>query len=371
MFGSGSETVEPRAGDNGAVHEQRRFDTWGRNRALVVLVGLVGFILWGLAAGTAYAPADRDSDPVKVNAALYNDVADRMSHGQNYYRAIDESQAAHHYPTRPFLTVREPTLAYFTKFVGGMSHARDAFFALGIAAFALLLAGLERVSPSRRAWWSASALSVVAVAPMMTNTSAAFHEFWAGFLIVLALMLHALSKWRSAFLVAMLAVFIRELALPLLAVMMIFEFMQGRRKRAAMWLAGITTFVILLAIHATIVNHVIAPAAEVSPGWLKFGGWTFFVDSVRYSTIMVIMPVWVAAVVVPTALLGWLSRGGDLASRIFVLLIAYVLSFAAVGRPENYYWGLLFVTLLIPGLAFAPSAISTLIRRVRMTTESA
>ena len=341
-----------------------RFDMWGRKGAALLLAGFAALIIWGLIVGTAYSPDDRISDPVKVNASLYNDVAHRMSDGQNYYRAIDESQAAHDYPTRPFLTVREPTLAYIIKFVGGMDNATKLFFGLGGVAFVFLLVGLERVSPSRLAWWAGTILSVIAVGPFMTRTSATFHEFWAGFLIVISLMLHAAGKWRSSFAVAMLAVFIRELALPLLAVMALFELLAGRRRRALLWLGGIVAFVILLAVHATIVDHTIAPTAEASPGWLKFGGWAFFVDSVRYSTSLVVLPAWVGAVVAPAALLGWLSRTGDLAGRVTVLLAGYALSFSVVGRPENYYWGLLFVALLIPGIALAPSALMSLARCV-------
>ena len=33
-----------------------------------------------------------------------------------------------------------------------------------------------------------------------------------------------------------------------------------------------------------------------------------------------------------------------------------------IGRPENVYWGIMFVLLLIPGVTFAPTAVVDLLR---------
>lgn len=43
----------------------------------------------------------------------------------------------------------------------------------------------------------------------------------------------------------------------------------------------------------------------------------------------------------------------------------FVCAFMIIGRPENVYWGILFVMLLIPGLAFAPTALGRLTTRLR------
>ena len=41
---------------------------------------------------------------------LYRDIVTAMQSGHGYYVAATDAQRAHHYPTRPFVTVREPTL---------------------------------------------------------------------------------------------------------------------------------------------------------------------------------------------------------------------------------------------------------------------
>lgn len=76
------------------------------------------------------------------------------------------------------------------------------------------------------------------------------------------------------------------------------------------------------------------------------------------------MPVWTGAVVVPLALLGWLSRRGDFANRVTLGLFTYAAAFLCVGRPGNFYRGFLFVVVLMPGLAFAPSALGVLCRTI-------
>src|SRR5204862_73986 len=41
---------------------------------------------------------------------LYRDIVTEMQAGKGYYQAATDTQRAHHYPTRPFVTVREPAL---------------------------------------------------------------------------------------------------------------------------------------------------------------------------------------------------------------------------------------------------------------------
>ena len=54
-----------------------------------------------------------------------------------------------------------------------------------------------------------------------------------------------------------------------------------------------------------------------------------------------------------------LSRRTDASSRLCCLAsLAYLLAFAVVGRPENFYWGLMAAPLLPWGVAAAPRVVA-------------
>ncbi len=116
--------------------------------------------------------------------------------------------------------------------------------------------------------------------------------------------------------------------------------------------------------------HLMAVASHTSPkdpyqsGWLNFGGWPFALETARLPSALGFGPMWIAAVAVPLAVLGWASKRGDFASRVTALLVGYLAAFTVVGRPDNWYWGILYVTFLGSGLAFAPGAVITLVQRV-------
>jgi hypothetical protein len=54
-----------------------------------------------------------------------------------------------------------------------------------------------------------------------------------------------------------------------------------------------------------------------------------------------------------------LAKRTDDAGRLICLAaLAYLAAFAVVGRPENFYWGLLAAPLLVWGAGHAPAAIA-------------
>ncbi|MEO6471072.1 MAG: hypothetical protein ABIR57_04415, partial [Aeromicrobium sp.] len=279
-----------------------RFASWSRAQAIGLVALLLMLLGWGLLAGSNRPEAYRHPDPAKTDAALYTQITERVIGGQSYYRAVDAVQAERGFPTRPFVTVREPALTWVTSRVGGIAVMRIALVALGIAVVATMILRLERIAPGRPTWWFASAMSALAVAPVVTGDAVVIHEVWAGLLLTLALALSTVRLWWIGLAIGFAAVIVRELALPLFAVMIAFEIAKGSYRRAIAWAVGALLFVGLLAIHAANVANDVSPSTAESAGWLKFGGWPFFVDSVRFSTILQDMPEWVAAVVVPLAL---------------------------------------------------------------------
>lgn len=350
--------------DVGSAHISR-FAGWSRAQAAAILAGFLALVVWGLVAGTNLPTVYQSNDPTVTNVALYNAVVDKMIDGKSYYEAIDESQAVRGFPTRPFPTVREPALATVESWLGGSRPMRYVLLLLLTTMGLVTIVRLRSVATSLASWVASSTLAVVSPVLFFNSESVDLNEYWAGLLVALALACLSATRWRVSIVLAFMAVLVRELALPLLGAIAVYEFLWGNRRRAAAWVAATVAFAVVLAIHAVNVENSVAPSTVHSPGWIKFGGWPFFVDSVRYSSLMAVMPVAVAAIAVPLAMLGWLSRHGDFADRVTMVLAAYALAFMVVGRPGNFYWGMLFVVVLMPGIAFSPSALMGLYRAVR------
>src|SRR4029078_1625264 len=72
-------------------------------------------------------------------------------------------------------------------------------------------------------------------------------------------------------------------------------------------------------------------------------------------------PAWLLWLYLFVALMG-LSRGRNETSQVACLAaLFYVLAFAVVGRPENFYWGLLPAPLLVWGAADGASAVAQMV----------
>lgn len=342
-----------------------RFATWGPIRALALLLAIGAFIVWGLIGGLHLVDRTEGVPTDRTDAALYAAVAERVSDGENYYGAAATEHRDRGYPLRPFVTVREPALAYVEAVLGGPGRMLGALIVVAIAAAGAFVLRLERTASGKHAWWASAALVAATVVPLVGPMQAMMHEVWAAMLILLSLALRGDKRFWASVGFGLAAVLVRELALPYLLIMTLFAWHDGKRREAMAWLAAIAVFAIAFAAHAALVLDQVAGSDSVSEGWLRFGGWPFVLDLLRRSSFLAVLPGWVAAGAVPLALLGWLSRSTPLADRAFVTIGAFVGAFMIIGRTENSYWGILFVMLLLPGLAFAPTATKQLARAAR------
>ena len=335
--------------------------TAGRTLVAVLLVGLIAY---GLLAG-AKAPLRGGDGRERGDAALYRAIEGRVANGENYYRAAAVEQRRRRYPLRPFPAVRPPTLAVLAALSGG-----PAVMIVVLRLLSLLAGGafLWRVAGEGE-----SALVLGSVGLLLAATLTGFaqpqliwwHEWWAGLLVMLALAGWRPGRWWFSLGIALLAAMVRELAFPFIVVMALMALAERRRREALAWgLAGVGALA-LLAAHALAVSAVVSPADPASPGWAAAGGWRFLLGAARDGTLLVLLPVPVAAVLVPLALFGWASRRGPWSLRVAGLLGVWVVAFLLIGRPDNGYWGLLLGPLLTPGLAFAIPALRDLVRPAR------
>jgi hypothetical protein len=331
------------------------------------LVGFVDAIKGGAAAQAAARPRDDD-------LALYDRVIGRISKGESYYTAVAEEHRVSHYPLRPGVAVRLPTLAYLDMWLGDRGQG-DAVMVPGevIAALLLLVAVVW-------AWWGRFAEEPGGLRYQRIGTALIFmgaslglnryyfvlHELWAGMLIALSLGLHRPGrKWLGAVLAAGLALSIREHALPYVMLMAATALWRREWKEGAAWLALIAAFFVYMGVHLYLVAQQVRPDDVMGPSWLALRGLSGWLSSVVLSSNLRFLWHWVAGPLVLLMVLGWSGWKSQLGSTATLLFLGYGLVFMLAGRADNFYWGAVIAPVMFAGLAFMPRAVASLAKAAR------
>lgn len=305
---------------------------------------------------TASGKPARDAD-----LEFYRTVAGRIAAGERYYDFIVPAQRWARYPVNPGFAVRLPTLAYLSAWLGSGG---------------LLAAAIALTAACAFAWWRrltaevadpgvrriAFALLLVGVSLGLNRHFFPLHEFWAGMLLALSFALHRpdRGRWGAALTVAALALAIRELALPFVALMAAMAAWRRDWREAAAWCALVALFVAGLAVHFQLVAASTTPADPRSASWIALDGLAGWLSKIVLTTNLRLLPQWIASPVVVLAMLGWVSWRGRAGALGALLLGGYAVAFMIAGRPENYYWGALVGPAFLVGLAFLPDALRAL-----------
>ncbi len=338
-----------------------RFATWQPLHARLLLALLLALCGYGLAVALQPAAAHKETvvDLSRTDLALYKAVAERVGEGENYYSAVTAEQRARNYPLRPVVTVRLPTLATIIGTVGAEA-AQLLLRLLALVAIIALTLRLRTVIGSKLLWaaatFIASASMILLTVPAMTY----WHESWAALLIVISLACRSREGWGASVAFGLAASLFRELALPYLCVMALLALRDRNRFEAAAWAAAMLIFLAAFAAHAAMLSAFVHSGDPASPGWASAGGWAFVLGLVERCTLFALLPLPLVAIFLPLALTGWASLGRGAGDRAAVLLLVYVAAFMLIGRPDNFYWGILIAPLLPIGLAFAPAALRDL-----------
>jgi hypothetical protein len=341
--------------------------------ALTVVTNVAG----GIALSNVPVSAEEIGD-----LALYRRVTLRLINGASYYPTAADEHRKSAYPLRPFITVRMPTLALVSA-TFGLSAMR------GLLVLLVLLAGF--------AWWrrlqratdcstlqpviGALAVATGLVTFVSSSSVVVSHEVWAATLMSVSWAMlggfrgkpdvHSVRAWLPSVLLAAASVLIRETALPFVLLMGAFAVWRRHWLEAAGWACSVLVFAACLALHAGNVAAVTSPADGASPGWANFSGWPFFVLAMHGSTAIRILPEWSAAIAVSLTMLGWASWRSETGAFGFLLFAGYALVFMVLGRPDNWYWGLLISPLFLLGLMFAPQGIADLVAAICGTPDAA
>jgi hypothetical protein len=321
-----------------------------RRTGLLLLAGYLALSVWAWSKGTTVDPTRRNVSFERSDSGLYRAIVHRMDDGQGYYAAVAAEQPGRGYPTSPFVTVREPTLAWITSALG-----KDVTVALlwTLVAASLLLSVwvYERTEQGRIAWWVTVCAAVAATGIFAFPGGVYTHEVWMSLLVYLALVTRGLGWVRTSVLLLVGACLVRELVAPVLVLMLLVAWCQGRRREVLWWAGGCVTFALLFGAHAMAVHRLVEASGPASSSWLALGGWPFVVDALREPSLLSVAPYPVVAALVPLGVLGWVARRGPFFDRVSIVLLSYLALFCFVGRPDNAYWGAFLAVFVVIGLA--------------------
>lgn len=360
-----------------------RFADWGALPARLLLAALIILL-----AASALVPINAGRSTIRTrnfvevmvksndaglnrkrdeDLALYDRTIERIQHGESYYQFIVAEHRLAHYPVRPGLAVRLPTLAYLDAWLGVPGQ-----FA---AAIALLIAVLI-------AWWrrlgeepGALRRRVMAIALLALGASLGLnrdffvlHELWAGMLLALSFGLHraksgqSAGRWGWSLAAAALALAIRELSLPYVLLMAASAFWRGDRREGLAWTGLAALFFAALAWHLHIIAAQTLPGDPLSATWLEMRGLSGWISNIALSSNVRSLPHWLAGPLVMLAIFGWASWRSAAGAFATFLYLGYGLAFMIAGRGDNYYWGFMVAPAMFIGLAFVLMGLKSLLR---------
>jgi hypothetical protein len=309
-------------------------------------------------------PAAGEARKRDDDLALYDRAIARIAAGENYYDFIVAEHRQAHYPVRPGLAVRLPTLAYIHAWLGewGMVACALALLLATLVAWWRRLGAEPGGAPRRRL---AIALLFLGASLGLTRHFFVLHELWAGMLLALAFGLHRPGRYVASLAVAALALAIREHALPFVLLMAAMAFGRGERREGWSWSALAAAFLAMLAVHLSLIATQVLPSDPLSPSWLEFRGLSGWLSNVVLSSNLRFLPHWLAGPLVVLALVGWAGWRSAAGAFGILLYMGYGVAFMIAGRGDNYYWGFMVAPAMLIGLAFAPMAVAGLWRAAR------
>lgn len=316
--------------------------------------------------GLLPAPVPRTDIPVEnLDSELYRAVIRHVAEGQSFYTAAIAEQLARGFPVSPPMTVRPPVLAWLTAAMGGTDVAMLVQRLLGSM---LVLVAYRRLWPLAVPRPSTAAALIFLTFHVTTITGhdfAVFHDIWAGLLVTMALLLRRPGQWRLAWALAVAASSIREIAAPILAVMIFWALVERQWREAAAWSAGLGGVAVFIGWHWLTVAGLAGEGAPTSAGWTALRGWQGVIESYVMTTPATLLPYLVACLCVPPALFGWCAVDAPLARRAMLWVWGMTGVFLVFGRSDNFYWAALIGPMLPIGLGLAPVALRRIAGQAR------
>jgi hypothetical protein len=332
-----------------------RFANLTPGKAGLLIIALILAVVYGLVVCRPLV-----SDAVRKNALdsdlkLYKQIVERIQAGDKYYTAAGYELRRMGFTTRSVFNWRLPPLALFLGYLPGSNTGQVLAV---IIALATLFAWVNFFHMSKYSFSQTVVGSLFLAGPLIYSLLPDpfyAHEFWAGTLIALSLAAYGRGWCWLSIACGLMALFLRELALPFVCIMLVFAYVEGHRRQALVWLSGIVVFGIELFFHWSMVSKLITENdLALEGGWIIFGGWSFVLHTAQMHPFFLMTPPWVIAVVLPLALLGLAGWCGKLGTRVATTVGIYIIAYFCVGRTFNQYWGLTYAFVLPLGLLNFP-----------------
>jgi hypothetical protein len=374
--------MRPAAGGRLAL-PHRPFARLSRGAAALVLALVAAALAWSVwtaaptardearprAVAAASVAAHRSKPAGEKDAgdmALYARIHARMIAGESYYAAALAEHRASGYPTRPFVAVRLPTLAWLQVAIGAQG-VRWLALALTVTAIAALW-GHAPILGNLTERLAASLLLALGGGAAFSRVAGFDHDFLAGLLLTLALLAWRERRWWPALAAAAAALAVRELAAPFVLLWLAFALAERRWREAAAVAGVLGLFALGIVLHCLAVDAGRLPGDLVSQGWNARAGLALPLASLGELTGLRLLPPVLAAPLAVLPLVGWAGLGGR--SGLFAILwfAGIAAMMALFARPENAYWAELALPAYALGLAFAPRALGELTGRLARQT---
>ena len=339
-----------------------RFLDWRSGPRAAVLAALAAalLILAMQSSDPSSAPSLRSGEVGQSDASLYRTIVARVRAGEPYYPATAAALREGHYPLRPFITFRLPTVTWFHASFGQRTVPLMQWgLAVGVAA-----AWGYRLWPEvdRPTLVLAVLLLWTGTLGLVEQNSSLFGESWAAMLVASALALDR-RRWLPAALVAGLAAMLfRVLSALAIMILAITAWLAGQRKEAIAWLAVAAIFGVVMVLHASQVAAVVRADDLVSPGWAGLLGPAYFLRALAAVTPLGLLPPALASTLLILSWFGWWSIPTEWALRSALMIGGYGLLVALFARADTFYWAMMVAPLSLVGLAFVPAALRDLVR---------
>jgi len=245
---------------------------------------------------------------------------------------MGEELVARGYPTGSVANWRTPL------YLELVAHAPLVLRGLLLVMSALVLTGtaLSLRPISTKAWVAGLLLQNGVVVALWVSPLQVMPEPLAGALIALSVMV-VLRGWRgTSVLLGTAALFVRELAVPYVAIRLAWAIWTREWREALGWSVGLGAYGLFLLWHIGQVHQAMPlhPTWHTN-SWIQFGGLRFVLATVRSNGWLATLPWWVT----PFALVATLLGAWRAPSVVGLSVLAYLTAFAVAGQPFNWYWG--------------------------------
>ncbi len=309
-----------------------------------IVAAAFGLAVWGALCGESAEITTFTALPGENDMEVQATVLDRVRAGEPYYRVVLDELERRGYPTGSPFNFRLPTLVWFFAVLPSMRASTVVMLCLGAATAGLWSRHLLRQGRPR-ALWLLGPFALTMLPIWMHDGAIHLNDLWSGQLIALSIAAWAAGALPLSIASGAVAVLVRELALPYLIVMGAAAVVAGHRREAWAW-AGASVGVLILVVWHALFASQLTPDGARQDGWVTLGGWCFALRTARMNPVLMLLPNWLHAALVSFLVAGaWMWRSAP-GLRVALMLTFYLSVFVVVGRPDNFYWGLLIAPIL-------------------------